>query len=252
MIVVAALPGSAQALVEAAHVTGLALADVRRRLVAPFPRLLLVEGDDDEARTKAAALEALGFVILTCDPRAVPGDDDRLLPRKLDLGPAGLVATDDRGEQEVLAPPALALIQKGVRVTITTEVTKKAERRLDLTRAVLTGGLLLTKKVETKSTRSTTSQERFLLLHRNDGGRDIMIYERRIDYRFLGADLQPSSTANFERLIARLRAFAPRAHYDDRVSRPGLISGLASVSANPVDLALWLVLLMHLRGVASS
>ena len=202
--------------------------------------------------TPAMSVLAVLVVFAACDSRAIPGDDERLLPRKLGLGSAGLVATDDRGVEEELAPPALALIQKGIRVTITTEVTKKAERRLDLTRAVLTGGLLLTKKVETKSTRSTTAQERFLLLHRNDGGRDIMIYERRIDYRFLGADLQPSSTANFERLIARLRAFAPLAHYDDRVSRPGLISGLAAVSANPVDLALWLVLLTHLRGVVTT
>ena len=116
---------------------------------------------------------------------------------------------------------------------------------------MLTGGLLLTKKVETKATRTTTSQESFLLLHRKDGGRDIMIHGRRIDYRFLGADLQPASAANFDRMTAKLRALAPRVPYDDRVSRPGLVSGLSSAAANPVDLALWLVLLTHLRGVAN-
>lgn len=252
LVVVARLPGSDRALVEAARCTGLALADVRTRLAGPFPRLLLVEADEEQARSKATTLEDLGFVIITCDPRSVPRDDERYSARTLELGQSGFVAVGDQGDREEVPASALLLIQRGARVTTTTEVTKKSERRLDLTRAVLTGGLLLTKKVETKATRTTTSQESFLLLHRKDGGRDIVIYGRRIDYRFLGVDLQPASAANFERMTAKLRALAPRVPYDDRVSRPGLVSGLSSAAANPIDLAVWLVLLTHLRGVAAS
>ena len=236
---------------EAARATGLAVADVRARLAGALPRVLHVEGDADRAREIAEKLEVLGFSIITCDPRAAPGDDDRLQARGLRLSGARLWATDAGGTEEEVPLPWLALIQRGVRATTLTEVTKKAERRLDLTRALLTGGLMLTKKVETKTTKTTTSRDGFLLLHRGDGERDVMIYERRIDYRFLGTDLQPSSAGNFERLIARVRAAAPQVPYDDRVNRPGFLAGLPVSSAATVDVALWLVQLAHLRAAAA-
>lgn len=233
---------------EVALVTGLALGDVRSRLMGPLPRVLLAEADPDRARNVAAALEKLGVIVLVCDPRAAPGDDDRLLARSLDFGPGVLSVIDAAGEREEVPASSLFLVQRGVRVTTQTEVTKKSERRVDLTRAVLTGGLLLTKKVQTESRRTTTTRDRFLLLHRTDGGRDVMIYERRVDYRFLGADFTPSSTANFDRLIARLAAFAPRVPHDDRATHPGVASSLPTTPGQSVDLALWLVLLAHVRG----
>ena len=251
LLVAARLPPSTDVLAEAARLTGLALADVRSRLAGALPRVLLTDPDPERARETAAALEAVGFVMLSCDPRAIPGDDDRLLARKLEWAPGGaLQVVDKRGETEEVVPASLLLIQKGVRATSKTEVTKKSERRFDLGRAVLSGGLLLTKKVETTLTKTMSTRDGFILLHRCDGGRDVMIYERRIDYRFLGGDLQPSSAANFDRLLARLRAWAPRVPFDDRIIRPGFVSGLPATSAAPVDLALWLVQLVHLRGVA--
>jgi hypothetical protein len=250
LVVALRLPDSDNLFKEVAHATGLSPADVRLRLSGPLPRVLAVESDAERARAMSAALEVLGFVTVVCDPRAAPGDDDRLVARTLDFGPGGLTVGNDLVGDEQLSATSLALIQKGVRIATTTEVSKKSERRIDLTRAVLTGGLILTKKVETQSTKTTTSQDRFVLLHRNDGGRDLILYERRIDYRFLGSELVPSSAVNFDRMVARLRGWAPRAPYDDRVARPGFISGLLATSAPPVDLALWLVQFAHIRGVA--
>jgi hypothetical protein len=248
LVIVARLPQSPGALAEAASLTGLALADVRTRLAGTLPRVLLTERDPERAAELVAALETLGFATFACDPRTVPGDDDRLVARKLELAFGRLRVVDEQGEEEELLPASLFLIQKGLRASTKTEITKKSERRLDLGRALLSGGLLLTKKVETTSTTTTSSRDAFLLLHRRDGGRDVMLYERRIDYRFLGPGIQPTSAANFERLIARLGTWAPKVPFDERVSRPGFVSGLAASSAPPVDLALWLVQLVHLRG----
>jgi hypothetical protein len=249
LVVVARLPRAPHPIVEAARVTGLAAADVRSRLAGPLPRVLLVEPDPEQARVSAPALEALGFAVLVCDPRAAPRDDDRLVARKLDWVAGDRLRVETPNESEEIRASSLMLIQKGVRIETTSEVTKKSERRLDLSRALLTGGLLFTKKVETKSTKTTTARHAFLLLHRADEGRDVMIYEHLLDYRFLGTSLQPSRAANFNVLVERLRGWAPRVPYDDRVSRPGFVSGLPSTPAPPVDLALWLVQLAHLRGI---
>jgi hypothetical protein len=236
----------------AARLTGLSPADVRTRLAGSLPRVLHIEPEGERAREVAAELERVGFAVLVCDPRAAPGDDERLQARGLSLSGGVLTVIDGTGGEEEVPLPSLALIQRGARTTTLTEVTKKMERRLDVTRALLTGGLMLTKKVENKATRTTTSRESFLLLHRGDGERDVILYERRLDYRFLGADLQPPSAANFDRLLARLRAAAPRVPYDDRVNRPGFLSGLPVATTATVDLALWLVHLVHLRGWAEA
>ena len=257
------LPPSPDRLVEAARLTGLAPADVRARLAGPLPRVLLTDPDPERARGLVAELEALQFAAFTCEPRSVPDDGERLLARRLELAfgrlrvvgggasagehPARGEVGDHAGEDEELLPSALVLIQKGVRAATKTETTKTSERRLDLGRALLSGGLILTKKVDTTTTKTTSSRDAFVLLHRRDGGRDVMIYERKIDYRFLGADIQPSSAANFDRLIAKLRAWAPNVPFDDRVTRPGFVSGLTAWSTAPVDLALWLVELVHRR-----
>jgi hypothetical protein len=253
LLVAARLPPSpdrTDTFARAARITGLAAADVRSRLAGPLPRVLHIDADPERARQTADDLEDLGFVILVCDPRAAPGDDDRLVTRGLRLSNQRLWVTDGAGAEEEVALESLALIQRGIRATTLTEVTKKAERRLDLTRALLTGGLLLTKKVDTKSIKTTTSREGFLLLHRNNGERDVIIYERRIDYRFLEGSLSPSSAGNFDRLITRLRQAAPHVPYDDRTCRPGFLSGLPVASSAVVDVALWLVQLAQLRGLA--
>lgn len=235
---------------DAARVTGLSAADVRTRLAGSLPRVLHVEAEPDRARALAAELEERGFGVLACDPRAAPTDDDRLVARGLRFDGGALFVADQQGNEEEVPFSALALIQRGARTTTQSQVTSKPERRLDLTRALLTGGLLLTKKVEKKTTRTTTSRENFLLLHRGDGERDVMIYERRIDYRFLGKDLEPASAANFEKLATRLRAAVPRVPYDDRVNRPGFLSGLPVNATATLDVAVWLVRLAHLRGLA--
>jgi len=251
LLIAARLPPSAHAFSDAAHLVDLSLADVRARLAGPLPRVLVLEPDPDRARERAAALEELGFVILLCDPRAVPGDDDRFHARALELSAHALVAVNESGEREDVRLASVALIQRGVRTTTTTEVTQKSTRQFDPARALLSGGLLLTKKVPVVSTRTSTSQNEFLLLHRTDADRDVIIYSNRVDYQCLGTAMQPSSTANFSALAARIREIAPaRVPFDARVSRPGFVQGLPATRAHPVDLALWMVLLVHLRGLA--
>ena len=248
ILAVAKAPTDPQALATAAAATGLALADVRRRLAGTLPRILLADTDDDRIATVAAVLEAAGFGVLTCDPTQVPRDDDRVVARTLEFRPGALVATDGAGRAHECPAAAIDLLQRGVRIETTSETTKTSERKLALGRAVLSGGLVLTKKVEKTQTRVHESRESFVLVQRGDGEPDVILYERRLDYRFLGAEMQPASFGNLERVVARLRALAPAAQLDDRVARPGFVSGLLATSADPVDLALFLVTLAHLRG----
>jgi hypothetical protein len=248
LLVVARLSQDSGAMARAAQVTGLVPADLSRRLVGTLPRVLLPTVPTEQADSIAEELEKLGFVAFGCDATAAPSDNDRVLVRGLDFGPDGLLALDGKGQPHACPGSAIAVFQRGVRVTVDHETIKSTERRLDMGKALLTGGLALTSKVEKTTSKRQESRETMLLVQRLDGEPDLIVYERRLDYRFLGSEKQPASATNLELTLQRLRALAPHAPLDDRVAKPGFVMGLPLTQADPLDLALFLVSLARTRG----
>jgi hypothetical protein len=248
LLVIANAPNDPLAQNQGARLAGLPPADFSRRLAGTLPRVLLSAAPVDQIESLVSGFESLGFAAFSCDPTAAPGDDDRLLVRGLEMEAGALAFLDGQDNRHPCVAAAVTLIQRGVRVNTTSETVTTNERRLDIGKAVLTGGLMLTSKVQKKSVRTEETREPFLLLQRNDGQPDAILYERRVDYRFLDAEKQPASHANLERTLARLRALAPTVPVDDRATRPGFVSGLPLTSCDPVDLALYLVTLARTRG----
>jgi hypothetical protein len=247
LVAVARIPESADARALAAKAAGIALADANRRLAGPLPRVFAPALAPDAAEVLAATLEGLGFLTVVFDPKAVPGDADRVLASRIEIAGGTLHATDAQGRAHACPGVAITLVQSGVRVKTLAEDVKTSERRFSMGKAVLSGGLLLTKKVDRTTVKVTETREPFLLVQRNDGEPDIMLYERRLDYRFLGAEMQPMSRANLERVLGRLRALAPRAGVEQRLLQPGFVAGLPLTSADPADLALYLVTLARAK-----
>jgi hypothetical protein len=248
LLAIARIPDSAEARTRAAAAAGLALADLNRRLAGTLPRVLLAAVPDERGAGLAQALEELGFGVLTCDVAAVPDDGDRVVARRVELAPDTLIVADSRGASHRCPGRAIALLQRGVRVTRTEEKVTTSERRLSLGKAVLTGGMMLTKKVEKTALTPVDTADPFLLVSRRDGEPDIILYERRIDYRQMGAEMQPSSRANLERLWTWLSRLAGPDAVDDRAARPGFVTGLPATAADPVDLAVYLVALARRAG----
>ncbi len=248
LLVIANTPKDPLARTQAARLVGLPPADFSRRLAGTLPRVLLAAAPVDQVAALVDGFESLGFAAFTCDPATAPSDEDRLLVRGIRVEAGALAFLDGKGEAHPCFGTAVSLIQRGVRVSTTSETVNTTERRLDIGKAVLTGGLMLTSKIQKQSVRTEETREAFLLLQRNDGQPDAIIYERRVDYRFLGADKQPASYANLEKTLARLRNLAPTVPVDDRATRPGFVSGLPLTSSDPVDLALHLITLARTRG----
>lgn len=246
-LVVLRVPPEPWPIAQIAHAAGLAPADVRQRMAGGAPCVLRA-GSAPEIEAAAAALDELGLAALACSPESAPTDDDRVVARALELRADGFVATDAQGNVHPCPAGAVRLIQKGARTSVDSDTVTTTERKLSATRALLTGGLMLTKTVSRQDSRTTTSREGFLLVQRDDGEPDVMIYDRRIDWRFLGAQMAQGSAANLAVLLDRLRALAPSAAFDDRAARPGLVQRMPKTGAvDAVDLALHLVGLAHLR-----
>jgi hypothetical protein len=249
LLIALRVPTTANAAAAAAQAMGLVLADVTRRLAGPLPRIMMVDSDPDRVEAARARLDALGFITAACAPEAVPSDEDRLVARRMTFEGSGFVAYDGQGNRHPCPKDAISLFQRGVRISTAEAITKETTKKFDVGRAIMSGGLLLTKKSTTTSTKVTETREAFLIVHRNDGEPDIIMYERQMDYRALGAAMQPSSFSNLDLLAKQLAALVPGAPTDARIGRPGFVNSLPLCAANPVDLAIFLIALAHRRGV---
>jgi hypothetical protein len=136
-----------------------------------------------------------------------------------DGDPAHFELSPRAGEPMRLPYDRIDLLVRGVRVHSSTQTVTESKRKLDLGRAVLTQGLMITKVEKREVTTKTESPEHFLLVY---AGESVgALYEEEVVFQSLGKDLQPARTANMGFITEKLRRLAPQARYDDRLLRLG-------------------------------
>ncbi len=189
-IAVAGLP-KPTAMQQAAALCGLAMMEVRSRCAGVLPRVLVRQAPEAEARRLAAGLEALGFRTFAAEVRQIPSDAQRIVARQLEWTDAGFTVTDGRGTRHDCPSATLALLQPGFRTAVPAEVVKTTERKFSLGRALATGGLSISKKVEKVTEQVSTSRESYILVVRTGGLPGIMLYESRLSFQCLGAESSP-------------------------------------------------------------
>jgi hypothetical protein len=201
-----------------AAASGLTLAEARMRL-APEPPALLARLPSDDAAVLVTALRRAGLAALALDVR-VPSDQDRLLAHTASLDPGGATFSPRFGDPMVVAYPDVLAILRGVRATrLDVERTEKS-RRPSLGAAVITGGLWVTRTTTSKVRSSNETLQQVILVYGRDG-RAVTLADGELDFTFLGARMQPSSTANMVEIARLLRERATGAFYDERLTRLG-------------------------------
>jgi len=231
-----------------ASVASISVSDVKLRLTGTLPRVLLSDTNAEHVRDLAAELDRNGFVTLVCDPADAARDEDRIVARQLELSSSGFVVIERTLARHPVSGDAITLLQRGWRSSTTRETVATSERKISLGRVVLTGGLLVSKKVRKSSVQVSESREAFLLVQRLGSLPEIILYEKQLDYRFLCAEIQPAAYGNLMLSMERIRSIAPRAPLDERVAQSGFVQRLEPVAVgHPLDLALHLVKLAHLR-----
>jgi hypothetical protein len=228
-----------------AAATGLTLLEARSRARGPGPRVVCTFGDGGDAALAAAALDAAGFAPLVLAGFELEDDHARVVARTAHVERDALAVTTRDGRALEAPLATVELLLRGTAFRSGTETVVKKERQLSLGKAVLTGGILLSRNVETKSTRETHDFEPFLHVYAA-GLPPIALREREIAYGAGrgGKPLEPSRAANFTRLAGELRGGAPAATWDERLlTRAGqthLLGGVLDPEAF-LDVALTLL-----------
>lgn len=197
---------------------GMTAAEARMRL-APEPPALLARLPAGRAGPLTEALGRAGLVALAID-EDVPAEGDRLSARSFVLDDADAHFTARSGQTLTIGWAAVRLVLRGLRVARTTTEQTETTRRLSVGRAVLTGGLVMTRKTTSTRQAAREDSEQFVLVH-GDGGERIILAEGTVEFSGLGPLLQPSRTANIGVIAQELRRRAPGAFHDDRLVRLG-------------------------------
>ncbi len=120
-------------------------------------------------------------------------------------------------------------------------------------RAVLTGGLVATKRKSVPPERAPVKHERVLYVI-DERGDPFRLAESALSHDGLGPKMKPTAAENFSTLVEELRIRAPRAFFDDRLvhetrfrSADALGSGAAS-NVSIADLYLHLLVTAHVTG----
>ncbi len=201
-----------------AEILGMSLYDARLRLRAADggPAVAALFHELEGARACSRALGNAGFQAVVLTPEMIETEADRFLVRSFSLGVGGLGAISRQGETLEIPFPSVDLILRGTQIMRQTETETVREKKFSLGRAVISGGLVMTKKTTTTHETSTESRENFLHLYAGSLP-PVVFRESAVLYDSLGADMQPSRQLNFNFLLQRLKTKCPDAVFDDRL-----------------------------------
>jgi hypothetical protein len=193
-------------------------AEARMRL-APEPPALLARLPVEDANRVVAELGRAGLPSLALD-EDVPSDSDRFQVRSFAFEQGSGQFTSRTGETLAVPWDDVRLVLRGVRTSRTTTEHTETRQKLAPGRAVLTGGLVFTRKTTSTVRSVQEDSEQFLLVH-TDAGLRLFLGEQALEFSGLGPLLQPARTANLGVLAEELRRRTPRAFHDDRLLRLG-------------------------------
>lgn len=204
-------------------VLGVTVFEALKRLRAPGegPLIVAVFAEEGPAVQLVAGLQAGGFKASVLAAEEIEAGGRARVIRRFSLGELELGVATNTGEGFSIPYKNIDLILRGTSISSdsTTETIKN--RSMSPGRAVLSGGLMITKT--TKTVREVTTEERegFFNLYSADSPA-LVFRENGLVYDSLGPALRPSRSANFLYLIAELRRRCPQALYDERLlSRAG-------------------------------
>lgn len=186
----------------------------RLKLTAGVPAIVLTTTDEAAAQALLAKLRARGHRAITCRRSDVVPASAMVSLRRFQLDADALLAEGARLPWTDIA--ALVHARHAIH-TESVEVVK--DKKFNLGRAVMTGGLVMRKTEKREVVTRTEDTEHVLYVFRAGGGTPWLLREQNTHYGALGAALAPTAPRNFAIAVEELRARAPHARFDDSLVR---------------------------------
>ncbi len=198
-------------------------AGVRLRVSGSGPLVVATFGERTAADEVRRKLEASGLTAVMISDVEIASAQKEFPVRTFRFNDHTLHAESQKQETLAVDYRTIFLIIRGTGIKQETSTVTTKEKKFDMGKAVLTGGLIISKTVKTTGQKITEEREGFFYVYA-EGVPPLVFREGVLDYSSLGPALQPSRTANFTALLAEIRRRSPQARFDDRlITRAGQV-----------------------------
>ena len=205
----------------------------RVQIVSKGPAIVKVFAEPEPALRLAKQLESAHFSTVVLHDYEIEHESS-LEVRSFSLEEQFVRVESRQGQKQLIDNADVTLIIRGHQSTVNTQTTIKKGKKFSMGKAVMTGGLMLTKKTTTvqKTTRQTSGG--FLYLYAKN--HPVAIFrEQALLYESLGDQMQPSRPANFTLLTNLLRQRCTTAKYDQRLLQKAAQKQLLGSSLDPEE-----------------
>ena len=216
----------------------------RLKLAAGLPAVVLMTPDAARAAALVDALARKGQPALSFPSSEVVAASDQVTLKRFAFERDALLAVD--GNERLPWDRLTALVRATDRRRVES-ATFVQEKKFDLARTLMTGGLILSRTTTREVTTRADDAEPVLYLFAGSRDRPWLLREQGTRYEGLGPRLSPTAQANFVATVEEIRARAPQARYDDRLvarRRPAEVAPAARgklTSPHDLDLLAYLV-----------
>ena len=192
-------------------------ASVRLRVPGSGPLVIATFGERSAADEASRKLEASGLTTVMISDEENTSAQKGFPVRTFRFNDHTLHAESRQRETLDIDYQTIFLIIRGTGIKQETSTGTTTEQKFNLGKAILTGGLIISKTVKTTEQKITEEREGFLFVYA-EGVLPLVFREGALDYSSLGPALQPSLIANFTTLLAEIRRRSPQARFDDRLT----------------------------------
>jgi hypothetical protein len=209
----------------------------RLLLSGGLPRLIAHYHSLEEAESTARNLRDLGLAAFVCKNSELRKPQKVFTAHTVELLDGETAFRDKGGQTKRITSSDVFLILKGSLQTPVEEETTVTRREINWGATLLTGGFPVSRTVKEKIGGVAVQAESLARLYNRESSEPtVQMLQHGMAYSFLGAQIAPSSLANFNIVVGKLQELFPQAIFDDRLTKSSK-SGAPSAKT-PDDLEL--------------
>lgn len=232
-----------------ASLVGKEIVDTRLLLAGEIPRIMASRPDTDAAESMAQGLRDAGLVAFVCRDSELRRRSAGFVAHTARPGAGEVIFSDKRGAEVRIEAGDAFLIIRGRMQSAIQEKVSTAKMKLNVPATVLTGGIPVMRRATKMTAQESFQVEDFVRIY--DGKSSdprVEMLQNHVDYGFLGPELTPSTPANFNVLVTKLRGWFPLAIFDESLTRRIKTDVPAAGPREALEISSKLIYLCHLAG----
>ncbi len=189
--------------------------EVRIALTAGMPAVVLTTIDKELAQRVLSRIAERGNLVIGADDEYVVDSESMVTMKRFRMDPDGY-RTEEAPSELLPFGDVLAIVRATHRLSTASRTVTK-ERSFSAGRAILSGGLVMTKTTTRETKQATDAREHVVYLFRRSGERPWIMRQDEAKYHALGPQMQPTNALNFPLAVTKLRENSPTATFDTRL-----------------------------------